>query len=88
MPCVFPVLAVKAVALAGLSGGRRRHAVAHALSYTAGVVATFLLVGVVLLALRASRRRGGLGISVPVAGLRRRHHLHRIAAKQIAYRMV
>ena len=41
MPCVFPVLAMKAVALAGLSGAARRSAVAQALSYTAGVVATF-----------------------------------------------
>ncbi len=54
MPCVFPVLAVKAVGLAGLSGVAHRHAVAHALSYTAGVVATFLLVGTALLGLRAA----------------------------------
>jgi thiol:disulfide interchange protein DsbD len=61
MPCVFPVLAVKAVGLAGLSGGARRQAVAHALSYTAGVVVTFMLVGAALLALRAAGDAAGWG---------------------------
>jgi len=61
MPCVFPVLAVKAVGLAGLSGAARRHAVAHALSYTAGVVVTFTLVGVALLGLRAVGDAAGWG---------------------------
>ena len=36
MPCVFPVLAMKALGLARLSGGERRTVRAHALSYTAG----------------------------------------------------
>ena len=66
MPCVFPVLAVKAVGLAGLSGAAHRHAVAHALSYTAGVVATFLLVGAALLGparRRATRLAGGFSSS-------------------------
>jgi thiol:disulfide interchange protein DsbD len=61
MPCVFPVLAMKAVSLAGLSGAGRRHAAAHALSYTAGVVATFLLVGFALLALREAGDAAGWG---------------------------
>jgi thiol:disulfide interchange protein DsbD len=61
MPCVFPVLAVKAVGLAGLSGAAHRHAVAHALSYTAGVVSTFMLVGAALLALRAAGDTAGWG---------------------------
>lgn len=61
MPCVFPVLAMKAVGLAGLSGAARRHAVGHALSYTAGVMLTFLLVGAVLLGLRATGDAAGWG---------------------------
>jgi thiol:disulfide interchange protein DsbD len=61
MPCVFPVLAVKAVGLAGLSGAAWRRAVAHALSYTAGVVVTFLLVGAALLVLRAAGDAAGWG---------------------------
>jgi thiol:disulfide interchange protein DsbD len=61
MPCVFPVLAVKAVGLAGLSGARQRQAVGLALSYLAGVEVTFLLVGTVLLALRAAGDAVGWG---------------------------
>jgi thiol:disulfide interchange protein DsbD len=61
MPCVFPVLAMKAVSLAGLSGAGRRHATAHAFSYTAGIIVTFLLVGFALLALRAAGDAAGWG---------------------------
>ena len=61
MPCVFPVLAMKAVGLAGLSGAARRQAMAQALSYTAGVGTTFLLVGAALLGLRASGEAVGWG---------------------------
>ena len=61
MPCVFPVLAVKAVGLAGLSGAARRQAVVHALAYTAGVVVTFLLVGALLLVVRESGEAAGWG---------------------------
>ena len=40
MPCVFPILAMKAVGFAaGLARGRAR---AHAVSYTVGVTATFV----------------------------------------------
>ena len=61
MPCVFPVLAVKAVALAGLPRGSRGPALAHALSYTAGVTLTFLAVGGLMLALRAAGDAAGWG---------------------------
>ncbi len=61
MPCVFPVLAVKAVGLAGLSGAARRQAVGHGLSYTAGVVATFTLMGGALIGLRAAGDAAGWG---------------------------
>ena len=45
MPCVFPILAMKAVALARHAGRGRGHAV----SYTAGVLVTFVALAVVLL---------------------------------------
>ncbi|CAH2600187.1 Cytochrome c-type biogenesis protein DsbD, protein-disulfide reductase [Rhodovastum atsumiense] len=61
MPCVFPVLAIKAVKLASLSGAARRHAAAHALTYTAGVITTFLGIGGLLLALRAGGDAVGWG---------------------------
>ncbi len=59
MPCVFPVLAMKAVALA--KGAARGRAHAHALSYTAGVLVTFAALGGALLAARAAGAAAGWG---------------------------
>jgi thiol:disulfide interchange protein DsbD len=61
MPCVFPVLAVKTVGLAGLAGARERAAAWHAASYTAGVLAAFAGLGSLLLALRAAGGAAGWG---------------------------
>jgi len=52
MPCVFPILSLKALSLAR-SGGDARGAKVEALAYTAGAVVTALLLGGILLALRA-----------------------------------
>ena len=59
MPCVFPVLAMKAVGLA--SGARTGTTRAHALSYTAGVLVTFAALGGALLAARAAGAAAGWG---------------------------
>ncbi|OZB62144.1 MAG: protein-disulfide reductase [Lysobacterales bacterium 14-68-21] len=50
MPCVLPVLAIKAVSLleSGESPARRRR---HALAYTAGVLTSFVLLGAMIIAL-------------------------------------
>ena len=61
MPCVFPVLAMKAMALARLSGAARAQVRAHAASYTAGVLASFLALGGLLMALRAAGLAVGWG---------------------------
>ncbi|HTJ01478.1 MAG TPA: protein-disulfide reductase DsbD domain-containing protein, partial [Methylovirgula sp.] len=53
MPCVFPILAMKAVSLAKLSGHEDRSVRAHAASYTLGVLAAFAALAGLLLALRA-----------------------------------
>ncbi len=52
MPCVFPILSLKALSLAK-SGADERAARREALAYTAGVVLVCLALGGVLLALRA-----------------------------------
>jgi thiol:disulfide interchange protein len=59
MPCVFPVLAMKAVALA--QGAARGQARAHALSYTVGVLVTFAGLGAALLVARAAGAAAGWG---------------------------
>lgn len=61
MPCVFPVLAMKAVSIARMSGAARGAVRAHALSYTAGVLATFAALGGALLAVRAAGGAAGWG---------------------------
>jgi thiol:disulfide interchange protein len=69
MPCVFPILAMKAVALAGHAGRGR----AHAVSYTAGVLVTFVALALALLATRAAGTAAGWGFQfsspVFVAGM-------------------
>jgi DsbC/DsbD-like thiol-disulfide interchange protein/cytochrome c biogenesis protein CcdA len=58
MPCVFPILSLKALSLAK-GGGDERHARTEALAYTAGVVLVCVGLGVVLLALRAGGQSAG-----------------------------
>jgi len=57
MPCVFPILAMKAVALARHSGRGQ----AHAISYTVGVLVTFVALAGALLAARAAGSAAGWG---------------------------
>jgi thiol:disulfide interchange protein DsbD len=54
MPCVFPILAIKAVSIAKLSGHARGTVHLHAAAYTAGVLASFMALGALLLALKAA----------------------------------
>ncbi|HKZ10671.1 MAG TPA: protein-disulfide reductase DsbD [Rhodanobacteraceae bacterium] len=60
MPCVLPVLAIKAVGV--LEGGEsRQRARAHALAYAAGVIATFLAIGLTIIGLRGAGQAVGWG---------------------------
>ncbi|MBE9603867.1 thioredoxin family protein [Acetobacteraceae bacterium H6797] len=61
MPCVFPVLAMKAVALARLSGEARGRVRAHAASYTLGAVLSLTALGGAIIALRAAGSAAGWG---------------------------
>lgn len=61
MPCVFPILALKAAAIAALSAEGRRHASRQALSYTAGIVVSFCAVAALLLAARGAGAAVGWG---------------------------
>ncbi len=58
MPCVFPVLALKVVALAGAPGGKTRW---QAVTYTAGVLVAFAALGATLLVARAAGSAAGWG---------------------------
>ncbi len=61
MPCVFPVLAMKAAGLAKLGAQARGAARRQAAAYTTGVVLSFCAIGAALLALRAGGEVAGWG---------------------------
>ncbi len=61
MPCVFPVLAMKAMALARLGGAARTAVRAEVGAYTAGVLLSFLLLAAALIGLRAAGSAAGWG---------------------------
>jgi len=61
MPCVLPVLAIKVFAVAELAQRSRRELLGHGFAYTAGVLATMLLLALVVVALRAGGSSVGWG---------------------------
>jgi thiol:disulfide interchange protein/DsbC/DsbD-like thiol-disulfide interchange protein len=64
MPCVLPVLAMKAFALSSLSGRDRGEAVRESFAYGIGAVLSFLALGALLLALRAGGDAIGWGFQL------------------------
>lgn len=73
MPCVFPVLSMKAITLVEKRGGERAEARLMGLIFAAGVIGTFLALGALLLVLRVAGLPDlwGVQLQVPavVAGL-------------------
>lgn len=63
MPCVFPVLSLKALSIAGNSGQRKQQQ-RDALWYSLGVVLSFVALAAVLLALRAAGTAVGWGFQL------------------------
>lgn len=72
MPCVFPVLAIKVLGFAQPGTSSRQHRAAG-MTYTLGVVLSFMLLGGLMLALRAAGEQLGWGFQLQsppvVAGL-------------------
>ena len=68
MPCVFPILSLKALALAK-AGGEERQARRDALAYTAGVIIACLALGAVMLALRAGGEQVGWAFQLQDPGV-------------------
>ncbi len=63
MPCVFPVLSLKMLAVAG-KGADRRALLGSGVAYTVGVVVSFLALAGLLLALRAGGEQLGWGFQL------------------------
>ena len=64
MPCVFPVLAIKALGLARQAGAPVHERLLHALAYGSGVLLFFALTALLLLTLRASGAAVGWGFQL------------------------
>ena len=64
MPCVFPILSMKALSLAKLSGKEQGHAVASGLAYTGGVILSFLLIAGLLILLQQAGANIGWGFQL------------------------
>ena len=64
MPCVLPVLAMKALALASHAGADRAHARAESFSYALGAILSFVAFGLVIVALRAGGAAIGWGFQL------------------------
>ena len=60
MPCVLPMLSIKAIGLLE-SGENRTRARKHAVFYTAGVLSSFAVIGLVIFALRSAGHAFGWG---------------------------
>ncbi len=68
MPCVLPVLSLKVLSLSRKADASRSVALKHGLSYSAGVILSFALIGGVLLALKAGGAAIGWGFQLQSAG--------------------
>lgn len=68
MPCVFPVLFLKGLALVGSSGESRARQRRHGLAYTMGILCSFWVIVGLLLALRAVGKQAGWGFQLQSAG--------------------
>ena len=68
MPCVFPVIGLKVLGFAGQAGGDRAIALRQSLIYAAGVLASFLALGGLILALKAGGEAVGWGFQMQSPG--------------------
>ena len=64
MPCVLPILAMKAFALSSLAGRDRAEAVRESFAYGAGAILSFIGLGGLLIALRAGGQAIGWGFQL------------------------
>ncbi len=65
MPCVFPILSLKALSLLKMNAKKdRKHAKQSALFYTGGIVASFSILAFILIALKASGAEVGWGFQL------------------------
>lgn len=64
MPCVFPVLSLKALSFASMQGGESRRQHLHGWAYTGGIIGSFMLAGLIIIAARAAGQGAGWGFQL------------------------
>lgn len=64
MPCVFPILSLKALSLVKLSQSERTHAQKSAIAYACGIILCFVLLAAVLIGLRGAGASIGWGFQL------------------------
>jgi thiol:disulfide interchange protein/DsbC/DsbD-like thiol-disulfide interchange protein len=64
MPCVFPVLSMKALSLVKMSEKEQSHASLHGVLYTIGVLVCFSLIAGILISLQAAGEKVGWGFQL------------------------
>ncbi len=64
MPCVLPILAMKALSVASKAGADKREAAREGLAYGAGAILSFAALGMAVIALRASGAAIGWGFQL------------------------
>lgn len=63
MPCVFPVLSLKALGLAASGGSRHNHHM-HGWAYTLGVIGSFVVAALVIIAAKTAGEQSGWGFQL------------------------
>lgn len=64
MPCVFPILSLKAINVLEIAGTDPKETRLNGLLYTAGILVAFLIIGTILLTIRASGMAVGWGFQL------------------------
>ena len=64
MPCVFPILSMKALGLVELSGADRKTARSSGIYYTVGILAAFAAIAIALIVLREAGSAAGWGFQM------------------------
>lgn len=64
MPCVLPVISLKLFGLIKHQNAPRQRLLAHNLSYTAGVISTFMAFGIVVVGIKSSGEQIGWGFQL------------------------
>ena len=63
MPCVFPLLSIKALTLIKMSENNKKQIFLSSLSYSAGIIASLLVLAVSLIVLKSAGQFAGWGFS-------------------------